>query len=193
MENLNYFDIIVLALILMLGLKGLMRGFLNEIFSLLGIGFGVYLASRSSMYVGELISSNIIPIEGENTLLLVGFLLTLIVVWILFYIFGIIISKIFKISGLGIVDKLFGFIFGAGKVFIIFAIIITALSRIDIINNKLKLATKISILYPLLKDTGSIILKLDPQQIKDNIDTNIENISGIINENNDTIDSNQSK
>ena len=176
MENINYFDVIVIALILMLGLKGLLRGFIKEVFALIGLIAGVYIASRNANFTGQLISDNIIPIEGSNTLMLVGFVLTLVVIWIIAYILGTLVSKIFLASGLGIFDKFLGFIFGASKVFFIFAIIIFAVSQIKIINNKLQESTKNSIMYPLLKQAGEIIIKIDPIKVQKDISTNIDEV-----------------
>lgn len=176
MENINYFDIIVIALILMLGLKGLLRGFIAEAFALIGIVAGVYLASRNANMVGEFISSNLIPMEGENTIVLVGFIITLVAVWIILYALGLIISKIFSASGLGIFDRFLGFAFGAGKVFFIFSIIIFAISQMKIIDTKLKEATKGSIVYPLLKEAGEFIIQIDPKKVQNNITQNINDI-----------------
>jgi len=175
LENINYFDVIVIALIVMLGLKGLFRGFIKEVFALIGLVAGVYIASRNANFTGHLISDNIIPIQGENTLMLVGFVITLIAVWIVAYILGALISKIFAVSGLGLFDKLLGFIFGAGKVFFILAIIVFAVSQIKIINTKLQETTKDSIMYPLLKQAGEIIIKIDPVEVQKDITTNIDN------------------
>jgi len=184
MENINYFDVIVLALILMLGLKGLIRGFIAEAFALIGIVAGVYLASRNAQQVGEYISSNLIPMEGENVILLAGFVVTLVLVWIILYALGLIISKIFSASGLGIFDKILGFVFGAGKVFFIFAIIIFAVSQMKIIDDKLQEATKGSIMYPLLKQAGEIIIQIDPKKVQSNI---TQNINDVVKQTKDTI------
>jgi len=176
MENLNYFDIIVLALILMLGLKGLIRGFIAEAFALIGIVAGVYLASRNAHKVGEFISTNLIPMDGQNVITLAGFVVTLVIVWIILYILGLIISRIFKASGLGIFDKVLGFIFGAGKVFFIFSIIIFAISQMKIIDTKLKELTKNSLMYPLLKQAGELIIQIDPKKVQSNITQNIDDM-----------------
>jgi membrane protein required for colicin V production len=146
----------------MLGLKGLFRGFVKEIFALIGLVAGVYIASRNAEFTGHLISDNLLPIDGNNTLMLVGFVITLVVVWIIAYILGGLVSKIFAASGLGIFDRLLGFVFGAGKVFFILAIIVFAVSQIQIINAKLQENTKNSIMYPLLKQAGEVIIKIDP-------------------------------
>ena len=175
MENINYFDVIVIALIVMLGLKGLFRGFIKEVFALIGLVAGVYIASRNAEFTGHLISDNIIPINSENTLLLVGFVITIVVVWVIAYLLGTLVSKMFVASGLGIFDKLLGFVFGAGKVFFIFSIIVFAVSQINIINTKLQDTTKNSIVFPLLKQTGQLIIKIDPVEVQKDITKNIDN------------------
>ena len=176
MENINYFDVIVIALIVMLGLKGLFRGFVKEIFALIGLVAGVYIASRNAEFTGHLISDNLLPIDGNNTLMLVGFVITLVVVWIVAYILGGLVSKIFAASGLGIFDRLLGFVFGAGKVFFILAIIVFAVSQIQIINAKLQENTKNSIMYPLLKQAGEVIIKIDPVEVQKDIEKNIDDV-----------------
>jgi len=176
LENINYFDVIVIALIVMLGLKGLFRGFVKEIFALIGLVAGVYIASRNAEFTGHLISDNLLPIDGNNTLMLVGFVITLVVVWIIAYILGGLVSKIFAASGLGIFDRLLGFVFGAGKVFFILAIIVFAVSQIQIINAKLQENTKNSIMYPLLKQAGEVIIKIDPVEVQKDIEKNIDDV-----------------
>jgi len=176
LENINYFDVIVIALIVMLGLKGLFRGFVKEIFALIGLVAGVYIASRNAEFTGHLISDNLLPIDGNNTLMLVGFVITLVVIWIVAYILGGLVSKIFAASGLGIFDRLLGFVFGAGKVFFILAIIVFAVSQIQIINAKLQENTKNSIMYPLLKQAGEVIIKIDPVEVQKDIEKNIDDV-----------------
>jgi len=177
MENINYFDVIVLALVFMLGLKGLLRGFIKESFALIGIVVGVYIASRNALDVGNLISNNIFPIDNENVLLLAGFIITLTVVWIVAYVIGTLISGMFTLSGLGVFDKILGFIFGAGKIFFIFSIIVYALGKIAFVSDKLNETTKNSIIYPILKQTGEFIIKLDPTKIKEDLNKQIDTVS----------------
>ena len=116
MENLNYFDVIVIALIVLLGLKGLLRGFIKEVFALVGLIGGVFIASRIALDIGSIVDS-FIPMSNNNTVLLVGFIVSLIGIWILAYILGTILSKMFSMSGFGFLDRILGFIFGGAKVF----------------------------------------------------------------------------
>ena len=162
---------------MLLGLKGLFRGFIKEFFALVGLVGGVFVASRLGSSVGEMIDT-IIPIENNNTVVLIGFVLALVGFWIVAYIVGMVVSKAFSLSGLGIFDRFLGFVFGAGKVFLLFSIIVYAISQVEVINKKLDKSTQDSIVYPLLKKSGEYIIKLDTTQlqskISDNIDDTIE-------------------
>jgi membrane protein required for colicin V production len=168
----NLFDIIVLTLITILGLKGLIRGFIKEVFGLVGIVGGVFVASRISKPVGELIN-NLIPIDNESTRLLFGFIVSIVGFWAIAYLIGIAISKISSLSGLGIFDRLFGFIFGAAKVFLIFSIIIYAISQVEAIKNSLDKKTNGSIMYPILQEAGSYIIKLDTTKLQNGMSSHV--------------------
>ena len=168
MENINLFDLIVLSLIVILGLKGLFRGLTKELFGLIGIVGGVFIASRLAKNVGE-IANSIIPVDNESTILLIGFIITLILFWIIAYVLGVVLEKVFSASGLGVFDRLLGFVFGAGKIFLLFAIIAYALSNVKMINDNLQPKLKDSMVFPMLVETGSYIIKLDTSNMQQEV------------------------
>ena len=165
MENINLFDVIVLSLVVILGLKGLFRGLTKELFGLIGIVGGVFVASRLAKTTGEIVNS-IIPVDNESTILLIGFIVTLIIFWIIAYILGMVLEKVFSASGLGVFDRLLGFLFGTGKIFLLFSIIAYALSQVKMINDNIQPKLQDSIVFPLLSQTGSYIIKLDTSNLQ---------------------------
>jgi len=169
---LNTFDIIIITLITILGLKGLFRGLIKEVFGLVGIIGGVYVASRVTKSVGLLIDK-FIPIENETTMLLIGFVVSLATFWALLYLLGIILSKMFSLSGLGIFDRLFGFVFGGAKVFLIVSVIIYAVSQVNAIKVTLDKKAQDSIMYPILQDVGAMIIKLDTTTLQNTVSSHI--------------------
>ena len=46
MDAVSWFDLVVVALVLVLGIKGLLNGFIKEIFGIIGLIGGVIVASR---------------------------------------------------------------------------------------------------------------------------------------------------
>jgi membrane protein required for colicin V production len=163
MIDFNYFDITIGAIVLILGIKGFMSGFIKEIFGLVGLVGGVYLASRISDDAALFIDSNFVHIENTTLLKLIGFLAILTVVWLGAAILGSVFSKLTSMSGLGFINRLLGFIAGGGKYFIIFALIVTALSNVTLVKDNMSKYIDNSVLYPYLLKTGSSIIHLDPK------------------------------
>lgn len=165
MMDFNYFDVTISAIILILGIKGFMQGFIKEIFGLLGLVAGVYFASRLSDKAATFIDTNFLHLENPSLLKLIGFLAILIIIWMSATVLGSILSKLTSQSGLGFLNRLFGFIAGGGKYFLIFALIVTALSNVTLVKDNLEKYVTDSILYPYLKEAGSYLINLDTSAI----------------------------
>ena len=157
MQDFSIFDIVIIGITLALGLKGLFKGFIKEVFGLVGIIGGIFVASRFADVVGQPIAQTL-AITSEATISLIGFVATLIIFWIAIYILGTVISKIFSLSGLGFIDRLFGFIFGSAKIFLILAVISHSLYQIKSFKDKLDTKFSSSLVFPLLLETGSYIV-----------------------------------
>jgi len=165
MIDFNYFDVTIAAIVLILGIKGFMNGFIKEAFGLVGLVGGVYFASRLSTEAADFINSTFVHIENTALLKLLGFLSILIIVWLSATILGSIFSKLTAVSGLGFLNRFLGFIVGGGKYFLIFALIVTALSNVTLVKDNLEKYVKDSILYPYLKMAGSSLIHLDPKDL----------------------------
>ena len=176
--NLNYFDIIIAILVLFLGIKGFIQGFLKEVFGLIGLIAGVYFASRYADKAASFIDLNLLHLENTALLKLIGFLVILILIWLISNIIGAIFSKLAYVSGLGFINRVLGFVAGGGKYFLIFALIITALSNISLVKDNMKKHLDTSIIYPYLVSLGSYLINIDPNTIQETIikkDTNNTN------------------
>ncbi|EKA9768430.1 CvpA family protein, partial [Campylobacter coli] len=132
-----WFDAFILGFTLLLGLKGIVSGLIKEVFGLLGIIGGVFIASKYASQAAEFIQNTFYKIENQSLANFAGFLAILIIFWIICLVLGNFISKLVKLSGLGFLDRLGGFIFGGAKVFLIFAILVFCVARIDFLNDKL--------------------------------------------------------
>lgn len=176
MQNLATFDLIIILITLLLGLKGLFRGFIKEIFGILGIIGAIFIASRVAFETGKHIAP-LLGIENIASIKFIGFVFALVVVWLVIYSFGVLISKMFSVSGLGIIDRFFGFIFGMLKVFLIFSVITYALYQINSFKKMFDDKFANSVLVPYLIDIGSYIIKIDTSSIVNNIDKTIQNVT----------------
>ena len=175
--ELNYFDLIVSIIILLLGLKGILNGFFKEVFGLVGIIGGIFVASRMGDSVGQFLSDLIFNFENSSAISFTGFLTTLAIFWFAMVGLGLLFKKLTALSGLGALDKILGFLFGASKFFLIFAVIAHAAYNIKAVKSVLDDTTlKTSIMFPILVETGSVIMKLDPVEISEDINNTTQNI-----------------
>jgi membrane protein required for colicin V production len=165
LQSVNLFDLTLGSVILILSVKGFMNGVVKEIFGLAGLVGGVFFASRFAADAARWIDANLIPIENIALAKLIGFMAVLLAIWLGATLLGAVFSKMISASGLGFADRLFGFVVGGGKYFIIFALIVTALSNVTLVKENIKKYVHDSYLYPLLLKTGETIIKLDPEEI----------------------------
>jgi len=169
----NYFDLVIAVVILLLGLKGIINGFFKEVFGLIGIIGGIFVASRTGDSVGQYLSDMIFKFDNASAISFTGFLATLAVFWLGMILLGMIFKKLSSLSGLGAIDKLLGFIFGASKFFLITAVIAYAIYNIKAVRATVDEFMQNSYLFPVLVETGSYIMKIDPVAMGNDINTSI--------------------
>ncbi len=165
MVDFNYFDVTIASIVLILAIKGFMNGFIKEVFGLVGLVGGVYFASRLYTDAADFINNTFMHIENAALLKLIGFLSILIIVWLGATILGSIFSKLTSASGLGFLNRFLGFVAGGGKYFLIFALIVTALSNVNLVKDNFEKYVQSSVLYPYLKAVGSSIIHLNPKDL----------------------------
>lgn len=65
----------------------------------------------------------------------VGFLLVLVFIWVFFLVFGVLLGKVLVFSGLGIIDRVLGFIFLCLKIFLVFFFIFYAFFKMEVMKD----------------------------------------------------------
>ena len=174
MENISLLDLVSLALIAFLGVKGIFRGFVKETFGLIGIIGGIYVASRYAQRAGEFLDANLFHLQNKNSLYLIGFIAALIVFWLFAVAIGSMLGKLVSSSGLGVLDRVLGFFVGAAKVFMIFSIIIYVLNSIPVFKASVENIFKGSIMYPYFTSMGAKIVQFDPGLLQQSADEDEE-------------------
>ena len=166
---MNMFDAVILAITLILAIKGFFNGFLKEIAGLIGIVGGLYLASIYFHAAGNYINQHLFEIKNPSAIDLVGFIAVFVGFWILTVFVGFLLSKILKMSALGVLDRILGFIFAGAKFFILVSIILALLVKIEFVKQKLNPMLKNSIIYPFMIKIGDGIISINPKEIKNSI------------------------
>ena len=177
----SYFDLVASIIILFLGLKGIINGFFKEVFGLVGIVGGIFVASRVGDSVGQFFSDAIFKFENSAAISFTGFLVTFALFWLLMVVAGFAFKKLSSLSGLGPLDKILGFLFGASKFFLIAAVIAHAAYNINAIKTTIDSSMKNSILFPILVETGAFIMKIDPVEVSEDINNTTKKVQNKIN------------
>ena len=143
MDLVTWFDIIVIALVLILGVKGIINGLIKETFGLIGLIGGLVVASRFSDVAESFISKNIYKFENPSFLQFVAF----IGLWLVFWLVCLLV----------------------GKFFLTFSAVVAVMSGTSL-NKMIEPYFTNSKVYPLLLETGRWITNIDVKNIKNEID-----------------------
>ena len=184
MSSAQWFDALVIGLMVLFALKYLASGLIREVFGIGGIIGGIYIAAKYKMQAGEWITKNVYDltqngvIEAQGTQMLSGFIATLFCFWIVCLIVGEILSKLINLSGLGIINHLGGAIFGVAKIFLILSVITALTQSAILLNKQTHKYVENSLVFPYLVKFGSMIigdLKFSEFSNSDllNLDTNL--------------------
>ncbi len=160
---LNYIDLIVTVLVLLLGFKGIVNGFTREFTSLVAIVGGVFAASHAAVPLARWSEAHLVRLNNPAWMELLAFLAVLLLVWGSMTLLGRLLLRNEEESP-SLPSRILGFLAAGSKYFLILAIIAAALSRTSLVREKLSSQSKSSILYPILIRTGSLLIQL-PQPL----------------------------
>jgi len=152
---MNYFDIAILILISLGMFRGLIKGLIIEVSSLISLYFGIV----GSINYSKFLSSYILNYTkwNEATINIICFILLFItIVWSIMLIAKF-VTKILKLAYLGLLNKVFGAFFGGIKWILILSgiiLIYNSINQIITIPNKF---LEDSFSYNMLLDFGHFI------------------------------------
>ncbi|NPA11663.1 MAG: CvpA family protein [Epsilonproteobacteria bacterium] len=170
---MNFFDAIVLAVTLLLAIKGFFNGFVKEIAGLVGIVGGLFLASKYNHQAGMYINDYIFNIPNKSAVDLVGFVAVFVGFWLFAVFIGFLFGKILKISALSGLDKMLGFIFAGAKFFLLVSVIVALLSQVALVREKMQEYVKDSFMYPITLKVGEAIMNLSSKDFE-NLGKNVK-------------------
>ena len=139
-------DIIILALVAVAGIIGIFKGFVNQITSIAALILGIWCASKFTGFLTGKVSGWFNLDIAQNTLHIITFIVIFIIVLILAHFLGKGIEGLIKLSLLGWLNRLLGFLFGAFKAIIILSIAVYAINylngMLNLIPNELLASSK---------------------------------------------------
>tara|TARA_B110000858_G_scaffold54405_1_gene63188 strand:- start:719 stop:1207 length:489 start_codon:yes stop_codon:yes gene_type:complete len=134
---MGYIDIFISIFLLYGFIKGLFKGFISEVASVIGLLSGIFLASKFnddlSYYLQTFIEWD------ENYLLFLSFFILLVLTILIFSIAGKLITKLAKLIALGVFNKLLGGVFGVLKNVLVLSVLFF---MFNMLNSSLELVDK---------------------------------------------------
>jgi membrane protein required for colicin V production len=138
---MNWLDIVILLPACWFAFKGFKNGLVKELATLTALILGIWATCRFSDYVATLLGD--LPWVS-----MLAFILTFVIVLILVYLFGNFVEKVVTLVVSKFMNRLFGFVFGVGKVLLIFSLLFFIIHTIDSENKILThTVTQKSLLY----------------------------------------------
>ncbi len=122
---MNIFDIIVVVILAYCVIRGIFRGLLKELSSIIGVFAGFYAAYTYYTVVARPLSR---WISHTGYLNLASFLIIFCIVFLVISMVGVIINYLLKLAFLGWFDRLAGALFGAVKAVLIVSVLLIALT-----------------------------------------------------------------
>ena len=165
---MSFLDIIVCALLVFAFYKGVVNGLFVELASLISLVLGIYFAVKFSSFVKELLMGFVK--WNPNSIQIVAFILTFIVVVIATHLLGKFLTGIANFAFLGWLNKLGGGFFRVLKTVLIVSIVFSVFEKINYNNYLAKQETldKSIFFNPIQKIAGYIFpsIKKGYEEIK---------------------------
>ena len=165
---MSFLDIIVCALLVFAFYKGVVNGLFVELASLISLVLGIYFAVKFSSFVKELLMGFVK--WNPNSIQIVAFILTFIVVVIATHLLGKFLTGIANFAFLGWLNKLGGGFFRVLKTVLIVSIVFSLFEKINYNNYLAKQETLDNSIFfnPIQKIAGYIFpsIKKGYEEIK---------------------------
>ena len=192
--GLNTFDIVVIALILLLSIKGLINGFTKELFGAIGLIGGIFIASYFNSDLAKYIHTNITDAVSIKVLKLLSLVVIFLLFWAIVSAIGKGVAHISSSDYISATSRLGGMLVKMVKLFFVFSLIVYAFSTKPQVQKDFKNVIESSKLFPLLKDSGAAILNMAASNESVAKDSNQTETNTEVKENNQTLqDSNKTK
>ena len=158
---MNYLDIIIIVILSYCVIRGVFRGLIKELSSIIGVFSGFYAAYTYYTVVAKPLSE---WISNPGYLNIMSFMVIFCVVFLVISILGVIINYLLKLAFLGWFDRFCGAVFGAMKGLLIVSVILIALTTF---LPKGTPVIKDSLLSPHVTMVSEKMIKVVPKDMKD--------------------------
>ena len=153
---MNSLDIVFLVLFIPGIIRGLTKGFLEQVISLGGIVLSAFLAYRCSGFACDILKDYITV--SDTVMRVIGFATVLVLALVAVILLAKLVTKVVEMASLGWLNKILGIVFSLFTTALILSILIILF---DTVNVKFELVSspilQESVLYGHLKDFGYFV------------------------------------
>lgn len=126
---MNTIDIILAALLLFGLIRGFFKGFFVEVTTLVALALGLYGAIHFSYFAAGFIEPRVSwPLNYVET---ASFAVTFLVVVVLLFLLGRVLTKLAEAASLGILNKLMGGVFGMLKIGLVLSVLLIVFDHVN--------------------------------------------------------------
>lgn len=129
--DLGIMDIIIILIIAAAAIMGIFKGFIGQLVSIVSLILGIWCASRYTGILSSHVKGWLSLDMSQQTLHIIIFIAIFIIAVIIAHFIGKGIEGIAKLTMMGWLNRILGFLFGAAKAIIILSIAASALNWIN--------------------------------------------------------------
>lgn len=126
---MNFFDIIVIVLLLWSAFKGFTKGFIVSLASLVALFAGVFGAIKFSSFTASFLADK--NILQEKSADLIAFSVTFLIIVVAIFLLARILTKIVEAAELGIFNRIAGVLFSIFKTAFIISIVLVVFNSVN--------------------------------------------------------------
>jgi membrane protein required for colicin V production len=144
-ENFSIFDLSFLVALVIAVISGFVKGFVRQLLGLAGIFAGTYCAYKLSLALTEWWSGhfNVDPkVMKIVTFIILATIIYALVIWL-----AILLGKLLKMAMLSWINRLFGMLFGAMKIVLLFGAVAYAICYLKLAGMEIKTDNSITYDY----------------------------------------------
>ena len=167
---MNSFDVLVITILVFCLIRGVFRGLVKELSSIIGVMAGYYAAFTYYPRVAKLLSQWV-PVLAYNRL--IGFLVIFIGIFLIVSILGVVIKYLMSIAFLGWADRISGGAFGLVKGLLIGSVLFIVFTTFLPKNASL---VKDSVVAPYLSHVSRQMAKIGNKDMKQEFAEKIEDL-----------------
>jgi membrane protein required for colicin V production len=158
---MNTLDWVLLIVALFCALRGIWRGAIAQVFSIIGLVGGFVLASHFYLAVAEKLTQAFPDLGAAQA---IGFAVLFLLTWFCLAVCGAWLAGLFRKTGLGFVDRIWGLLLGCLKAIVVAIIMVSGLTFVLPPESPVLRQSR---LVPHVVEAARVLVEITPKRVRD--------------------------